>query len=110
MNRIKIPHKITNCTICPHTGETCRVGYELARKLCQSITAGGDMIAEDFEITGHVELVGCMRPCTGAFHATKSTCHMFGDVEEGADVDALMALNSPVAALTLDSGSTRLMQ
>ncbi len=110
MSRITIPHKITNCTICPHTGDACHVGFELARKLCQSIVAGGDMIAEDFEITGHVEMVGCMRPCTGAFHATKSTCHMFGDVEEGADVAALMELNTPAAALTLSAGSVQLMQ
>lgn len=103
MNRT-ISHKITSCTICPHTGEACRVGYELARKLCQSIAAGGDLITEDFEITGHVEMVGCTRPCTGAFHATKSSCHMFGDVEAGADVAELMALNAPVAALKLEAG------
>ncbi|WP_127114707.1 hypothetical protein [Shimia sediminis] len=107
MNRT-IPHKITNCTICPHTGEACRIGFELARKLCQSITAGGDMISEDFEITGHVEMVGCMRPCTGVFHATKSSCHMFGDVEEGADVAVLLAANAPMAAVTLEAGAAPL--
>lgn len=108
MNRT-IPHKITNCTICPHTGEVCHVGYELARKLCQSISAGGDLVSEDFEITGHVDMVGCMRPCNGAFHATKSTCHMFGDVERGADVEGLMALNAPAAAVTLEATSAHLM-
>ncbi len=106
MNRT-IPHKITNCSICPHTGEACRPGFELARKLCQSICASGDLIAEDFEISGHVEMPGCMRPCTGAFHATKSTCHMFGDVETGADVDMLLAEAAPLAAITLETGGAR---
>lgn len=106
MNRT-IPHKITNCTICPHTGEACRPGFEMARKLCQSITAGGDLITEDFEMSGHVEMVGCQRPCTGAFHATKSACHMFGDVEAGADIDVLLTQTAPVAAITLEQGSAR---
>lgn len=97
-----IPHKITNCTICPHTGEACRIGYELARTLCQSIIAGGDMIADDFEITGHIEMTGCLRPCTGAFLATKSTCHMFGDVPKGATVETLMANPAPKAMVALD--------
>ena len=109
MNRT-IPHKITSCTICPHTGEACRVGYELARRLCQSIVAGGDLLTEDFEITGHVEMVGCTRRCTGAFLATKSRCHMFGDVEAGADIAELMEMSAPVAALTLESGSLHPVQ
>ena len=55
-------------------------------------------------------MVGCTRPCTGAFHATKSTCHMFGDVEEGADVAELMELNAPAAALTLSAGTLQRVQ
>ncbi|GAA6164376.1 hypothetical protein NBRC116590_20800 [Pelagimonas sp. KU-00592-HH] len=89
MNR-PFPHKITFCSMCPHTGQTCRPGFEMARKLCQSISASGDLIADDFEMSGHVEMVGCSRPCVGVFHATKSACHMFGDVEQDADVDALL--------------------
>lgn len=104
-----IPHNITHCTTCPHTGEACRIGYELARKLCQSITAVGDMISDDFEITGHVEMVGCKRPCTGAFYATKDSCHMFGDVAEGADVEALMTQTARGAAVSLEVNETRLM-
>ncbi len=108
MNRT-IPHKITNCTICPHTDEVCHIGYQLARKLCQSISAGGDLSSEDFEITGHVDMPGCTRPCTGAFHATKSVCHMFGDVEKGADIGGLMDLNAPAAVVTLEATGARLM-
>ncbi|WP_299355234.1 hypothetical protein [uncultured Shimia sp.] len=108
MNR-KTPHQITRCSICPHTGEACHIGFELARKLCQSISAGGDMISDDFEITGHIELVGCMRPCTAAFHATKKACHMFGDVIEGADVDALLLDTSAAAAITLEQGGMPMM-
>ena len=107
MNRT-LHHKITHCTICPHTGEACRPGFEMARKLCQSIEAGGGMIAEDFEISGHVEMPGCTRPCTGAFFATKFTCHMFGDVAPGADIDMLLAETTPVAAITLEQGEARL--
>ncbi|MEP2530240.1 hypothetical protein [Shimia sp.] len=106
MNR-PVTQKITTCTICPHTGAPCQPGYEIARRLCRSILAGGDMIPEDFEISGHVDMVGCLRPCTGAFHATKAACHLFGDVVEGADIDALLA-SDPAAAITLEAGGSRL--
>lgn len=107
MNR-PIPHKITQCSLCPHTGEACKIGFEMARKLCQSIDAGGAMISDEFEISGHVEMVGCTRFCTAAFFATKFTCHMFGDVAPGADIDMLLAETTPVAAITLEQGEARL--
>ncbi|SHI51445.1 hypothetical protein SAMN05444000_101308 [Shimia gijangensis] len=100
-----VPHKITQCSICPHTNEACKIGYEMARKLCQSIDAGGTMISDEFEISGHVEMVGCTRPCTGAFHATKTACHMFGDVEDGADIEVLLTEIAPVAAITLEQSA-----
>lgn len=103
MNRTPT-HKITQCSICPHTGEACKIGYDMARKLCQSIDAGGAMISDEFEISGHVEMVGCTRPCTGAFHATKTACRMFGDVEAGADINALLTKIAPVATITLEQG------
>ncbi len=102
-----LPHKITKCSICPHTGEACKIGFELARKLCQSIDAGGGMISDEFEISGHVDMVGCTRPCTGAFFATKTACHMFGDVEAGADIETLLTEIAPVAAITLEQGGLR---
>lgn len=103
------PLRVTNCSQCPHTGGACQPGFELARRLSQSISASGDMLPEDFEISGHVEMPGCTRACTGAFHATKSACHLFGDVEKGADVAALLAASAPAAAITLEAGGGRLI-
>ncbi|WP_372887018.1 hypothetical protein [Shimia sp.] len=102
------PYRILQCSLCPHTGDACRIGFELAQGLYRSIAAGGEMIAEDFEISGHVEMPGCTRPCTGAFHATKTACHLFGDVERGADVAALLSDPAPAAAITLEAGAARL--
>lgn len=99
--------KITFCTLCPHTGATCRPGYDLARNLCRSIEASGDMIADDFEISGHVEM-RCMRPCIGVFHATKTACHLFGDVKADADIPALLAAPDPAASITLEHCGPRL--
>ncbi|MBO9398629.1 DUF1636 domain-containing protein [Shimia sp. R9_2] len=89
MNRTPT-HRITVCTSCRHKGETCKPGYELIAKLRTAIAAAGDSIAEDFEITGTARVAACDRPCTVAYHATRSASYLFGDITPDEDIDALM--------------------
>ncbi|UWP89741.1 DUF1636 domain-containing protein [Aliiroseovarius crassostreae] len=78
------------CTPCPHTGQICTAGHAMMVQLQQAITAARDSIEDGFEISGHAEMGGCGRTCLVAYHATRSETHVFGDVEEGEDISALL--------------------
>lgn len=82
--------KLTLCTICPHTGTACQVGHAMMAQLQKAISTAGDSIEEGFEISGYVEMGGCGRPCLLAYHGSRTTTHLFGDVTEGEDIDALV--------------------
>ena len=92
-------HRITVCTSCKHTGETCRPGYALIDRLRAAIEAAGDSIAEDFEISGTACMAGCSRPCTVAYHATRKASYLFGDIEPDADIDDLVEFARQYAVL-----------
>lgn len=90
MSRTNQQH-VTICTLCSRTGKQCRAGYELIARLRASIEAAGASIGPDFEISGTANVAGCPRPCLLAYHATKGSTHLFGDVAEETDIDGLMA-------------------
>lgn len=81
---------ITLCTICPHKDTACQTGFALLDQLQKAIAAAGDSIEDGFEISGYAEMGGCDRPCLLAYHGTRDATHLFGDVDEGADIDALV--------------------
>lgn len=93
------PHRITVCTSCRHTGETCRPGYQLINQLRAAIAAAGDMIAEDFEVSGVACMAGCKRPCTVAYHASQKATYLFGDIEPDVDIDDLVDFARQYAVL-----------
>lgn len=92
-------HKITVCTSCKHKGDTCRPGYALIEKLRKAITAAGDAIPEDFEISGTACMAGCDRPCTVAYFGSRKATYLFGDIDPEQDVDDLVAFARQYAYL-----------
>lgn len=82
--------QITLCTICPHKGTACQAGFALMAKLQKSIASVRDSLTDDFEIAGYAELTGCDRRCLVAYHGSKNETYLFGDIEENADIDALV--------------------
>ncbi len=82
--------RITICTSCRHTSRTCQLGYELIAKLRAAISAAGDSIPENFEISGTAALPGCGIACTVGYHANHGASHFFGDIEPNEDIDALV--------------------
>lgn len=89
MNR-NATHRITVCTSCSHKGRACQPGYELIAKLRAAISAAGDVIGEEFEISGTACMTGCDRPCTVAYHSTRKASYLFGDVDPDDDVANLV--------------------
>ncbi|MBO9474236.1 DUF1636 domain-containing protein [Shimia sp. R10_1] len=97
-----VSHRMTICTSCRHTGETCNSGYALIAKLRAAISAAGDNIADDFEIAGTACLDGCDRPCTVGYHATRTASFLFGDITPEEDIDSLMDFAKDYAAQQSD--------
>lgn len=92
-------HRITVCTSCKHTGDTCRPGFELIEKLHAAIATSGDAISDDFEISGVACMAGCNRPCTVAYHGSRKATYLFGDIDPAQDVDDLVAFAKHYAHL-----------
>lgn len=84
-------HSITICTSCRHFGQECRPGHELIGRLRAALDAAVAVVGERFEVEGFACLAACDRPCTVAYRATARTVWLFGDVEPGEDIDALVA-------------------
>lgn len=87
---IPATQQLTMCTICPHTGTACQVGHAMMAHLQKAIASAGDSIEQGFEISGYAEMGGCGRKCLLAYHGTRSSTHLFGDVVEGEDIGALL--------------------
>lgn len=84
-------HQIVVCTRCRHTGSECRPGADLIKRLRAAIDMAEKAGAgDDLEVSGMACLAGCSRPCTVAFRADGKATYLFGDIEEGADIDALV--------------------
>lgn len=98
MNRT-ITHRVTICTSCPHRGGICQPGYALIERLRAAISAAGDAIDEDFEITGMARMAGCTTPCTVAYHATRHASYLFGDIDPKDDIGDLVEFAHQYAAL-----------
>ncbi len=84
-------HRITVCTNCRHFGKPCRPGLDLLRHLQAAISQAGAMLSDDFSLEGSVCMAGCERPCTVAFQATAKATYLFGDIEDAADIGALVS-------------------
>lgn len=84
-------HRITICTSCKHKGTQCRPGYELIEKLRRAMSAAGDTIGDDFEISGVACMAGCDRACTVAYQSTRKATYLFGDIDPETDIDDLVA-------------------
>lgn len=93
-------HQITICTSCKHKGTDCRPGYELIERLRAAITAAGDSISNDFEISGVACMAGCDRPCTVAYHGSRKATYLFGDIDPAEDIDDLVTFAQTYATLT----------
>jgi len=91
-------HQITICTTCKHKGTTCNPGYELISQLRAAIAAAGDSLSDEFEISGIACMAGCERPCTVAYHSTRKTTYLFGDIMPDSDIDDLVAFARRYAA------------
>jgi predicted metal-binding protein len=74
----------------------------LIAKLRAAITSAGDAIAENFEISGVACMAGCDRPCTVAYHSTRKTTYLFGDIEPDTDIEDLVTFAQQYEAM--DSG------
>ncbi|SMR82137.1 Predicted metal-binding protein [Aliiroseovarius halocynthiae] len=83
-------HHITLCTTCPHTGDTCRVGYDLIKRLRSAIEAAGDTITDAFEISGTACMEDCVRPCTLTYHSTRDASYLFAGVTADDDIYQLV--------------------
>ncbi|WP_147106207.1 DUF1636 domain-containing protein [Tateyamaria sp. syn59] len=92
-------HRITICTSCKHKGTQCRPGYELIERLRAAIADAGDLVADDFEISGVACMAGCDRPCTVAYHGTRKATYLFGDIDPETDIDDLLAFARQYAVL-----------
>lgn len=98
MNRIPT-HKLTICTFCRHKGTTCRAGYDLIEKLRSAIVAAGDVIGDEFEISGTACVAGCDRPCTVAYYGTPKASYLFGDIDPDENIAELVNFAQQYAAL-----------
>ncbi|WP_050524345.1 DUF1636 family protein [Pseudorhodobacter wandonensis] len=92
-------HRITICTSCKHKGTECRPGYELIDALRAAITAAGDALSEDFEVSGVACMAGCDRPCTVAYHGSQKATYLFGDIDPNEDIDDLVTFAKQYAYL-----------
>ncbi len=84
------PHRTLFCQPCRHTGQPCGPGLALLGQLRLAIAAAGPRAG--FELTGSARLEGCIRPCPVVWRASAEAGWLFGDVEPGEDVEALVDL------------------
>lgn len=84
-------HRISHCTSCHHMGAVCQAGYEMIQKLRESISAAGEAIPEDFEISGTACLTSCPRACIIGYYGSKDATYLFGDVSSEAELQELVA-------------------
>ncbi|MEP3298585.1 MAG: DUF1636 domain-containing protein [Pseudoruegeria sp.] len=92
-------HRITICTSCKHKGSNDCPGYELINNLRSAIDAAGDLITENFQISGTACMAGCAHPCTVAYHSTRKATYLFGNIEPGQDINDLVSFARQYAAL-----------
>ncbi len=90
-------HRITICTSCKHKGTECRPGFELIEKLRAAISAAGDAATDDFEVSGVACMAGCDRPCTVAYHGSRKTTYLFGDIDSAVDIGDLVTFAAQYA-------------
>lgn len=84
-------HQLILCTTCRKTGTDCRPGLQLLQSLEQATDLGRAAgLPEDFAIAGTACMSGCSRPCTVAFVAEGKTAYLFGDIDPGENLDALV--------------------
>lgn len=82
-----------SCTTCPNTGRACAAGIRLARQLARAVSAAGDSVADDFEMTGHGRLDGCCEAgCGVVYRLCKGQFGVFCGVSEDTDPESLMAV------------------
>ena len=81
------------------------LGMLMAGGFIQSLLAiATARMGAEFELTGTLAVEGCVRPCLLAWRASATGAWVFGDVTEGADVDALVAGAHPAAVLMTRAG------
>ena len=90
-NAKEAAHRITVCTNCRHVGKPCRPGLDLLKHLQAAMAQARAALSDDFSLEGSVCMAGCERPCTVSFQATAKATYLFGDIEEGADIGALIS-------------------
>lgn len=83
-------HAITVCTDCRITGDACRPGIELLARLNDSLGRLGLGPNADFAIQGTACMAGCRHACTIGFQASGKATYLFGDIDAGTDIDALV--------------------
>ncbi|PTX47875.1 uncharacterized protein DUF1636 [Gemmobacter caeni] len=92
------PHQMLVCQSCPHVGRECRPGLNLLIQLRGALALAG--VGAEFELSGTLCVEGCQRPCTLAWRVASGETWLFGDVEDGQDIDALVAgIVRPAAAV-----------
>ncbi|MEM8791684.1 MAG: DUF1636 domain-containing protein [Pseudomonadota bacterium] len=93
-------HSIIVCTRCRHTGKQCLPGHELISRLKVAVDLArrAGMLDADFSVDGIACMAGCERPCTVAYRADGKSSYLFGDVDEDADIDALVAFAAQYAS------------
>ena len=99
------PHQMLVCQSCPHVGRECRPGLNLLNQLRGAIALAG--VGAEFELSGTLNVEGCQRPCTLAWRVAGSETWLFGDVEDGRDIDALVAgtVRPPAAIIRTARGT-----
>ncbi|MEM6678834.1 MAG: DUF1636 domain-containing protein [Pseudomonadota bacterium] len=93
-------HSITVCTRCRRTGQRCLPGYELISRLRAAVDLAqrSGLLDADFSVEGVACMAGCDRPCTVAYRADGKSCYLFGDIDEGVDINSLIAFAAQYAA------------
>ena len=79
---------LRQCQDCTHRGGPCLPGLRLLQRLSQAV--GQVAMGPQFEISGHLESEACGQPCRLMWRATEAGTWVFGDVAEGADLEALV--------------------
>lgn len=77
------------CQDCPHRSTACGPGLMLLNRLQGAVATA--RMGPEFELTGTLAVEGCVRPCRLAWRVSAAGAWVFGDVAEGADVEALAA-------------------
>lgn len=84
-------YQITTCTACRHRDSGHCPGLQMLTQLSASIDKAGPLIDDSFEISGTVAVPSCDRPCRVAYHGSRDSAMLFGDVDPTDDIADLMA-------------------